>query len=269
MSKDNIQEAIIAHLRGQGHLTLFLDYDGTLVPIAPTPAEAIPDPPLLVLLDALCAAPALRTVILSGRPLLDLQRMLPVKGLTIAGLYGVEMQMADGNVLLKEPGDSRLESMAQLRERWAQLAGGLEGFLIEDKGEALALHARWAEAMQAKHILEAARSQALEIIHAHDLRILDGDRYVEVAPANADKGRAVDWLLTHYPVDRDLPVGFGDDNKDEAAFAVIQQLGGYAIGVGHRYELPNVDARLDGPAQTRAWLHSFLTAAIEARRSGE
>ncbi len=258
MSKTNVQEAVLAHLRRGGHVTLFLDYDGTLVPIAPTPAEAIPDPPLLELLGALSVQPALRTVILSGRPLAELQRMLPVPGLIIAGLYGVEMQMKDGTVLRKAAGDGRAESMAQLRERWADLAGGREGFLIEDKGDALALHARWAEAMQAKHVLDAARSQALEIIHLQDLRILDGDRYVEVAPANADKGRAVDWLLTHYPIPGDLPVGFGDDNKDEAAFAAIQRLGGYAIGVGHRYELPNVDVRVESPEDVRDWLRAFL-----------
>ncbi len=260
MKRGDIRQAILAHLRGNGHITLFLDYDGTLVPIAPTPAQAVPDQALLELLAQLCSRPFLRTVILSGRPRSDLHRMLPVPGLMIAGLYGVQMQMRDGTVLDKQAGDGRMRSMAQLRERWMKLADGMQGFLIEDKGEALALHARWAEALQAKHGLDAARSQALELIHSQDLRILDGVRYVEVAPANADKGRAVDWLLTHYPIPNDLPVGFGDDNKDEAAFAAIQSYGGYAIGVGHRYELPNVDARLEGLEQTREWLRGVANA---------
>ncbi len=261
MNSRDIQQAILTRLRGNGHLTLFLDYDGTLVPIAPTPAQAVPDQALLELLAELCSKPYLRTVILSGRPLESLQRFLPVPGLIIAALYGVEMQMGDGKVLYKQASDGRLQTMAQLRDMWMRLADGMEGFLIEDKGEALALHARWAEAMQAKHVLDAARSQALELIRSQDLRILDGDRYVEVAPANADKGRAVDWLLTHYPVPLDMPVGFGDDNKDEAAFAVIQNYGGYAIGVGHRYELPNVDAHIEGPEETREWLREIADIA--------
>ncbi len=257
MNNGEVHQKILKHLGQGGHVTLFLDYDGTLVPIAPTPAQAVPDQALLALLAELCSRPFLRTVILSGRPLLELQHFLPVPGLTIAALYGVEMQLQDGTVLRKQVDDGRVESMAQLRRKWLNLADGLEGFLIEDKGEALALHARWAEAMQAKHVLDLARSQALEVIHAQDLRILDGDRYIEVAPASADKGRGVDWLLTHYPIPDDLPVGFGDDNKDEAAFAVIQRYGGYAIGVGYRYELPNVDARLEGPEETREWLREM------------
>ncbi len=261
MNKSDVQGAILAHLRGDGHVTLFLDYDGTLVPIAPTPAEAVPDDELLELLDQLCKQPSLRTVVLSGRPLVELRRMLPVQGLLIAALYGVEMQMGDNPALRRPSPDGQRASIVQLRERWARLAEGLQGFLLEDKGRALALHARWAEAEDARRVLEDARRQALDLLDTQAFRILDGDRYVEVAPAQADKGETVEWLLAHYPIPRDLPVGFGDDNKDEAAFAAIQRHGGFAIGVGHRYALPNVDARVEGPEQVRDWLRSFLTAS--------
>ena len=43
MSEAEIRQAILHHIKGGRHLTLFLDFDGTLVPIAPTPAQAIPD----------------------------------------------------------------------------------------------------------------------------------------------------------------------------------------------------------------------------------
>lgn len=260
MNRSDVQQAVLAHLRGDGHVTLFLDYDGTLVPIAPTPGEAVPDAGLLELLDRLCKKPSLRTVVLSGRPLKELRRMLPVQGLILAALYGVELQMGNGRVLRETSQDGQRASIIQVRELWAKLASGLEGFLLEDKGQALALHARWARAEDAQRVLEAARSRAVHLLDKQVFRILDGDRYLEVAPAAADKGDTVDWLLEHYPLPRDLPVGFGDDNKDEAAFAAIQRHGGFAIGVGDRYELPNVDARLDSPEQVREWLRAFLSA---------
>ncbi len=257
MSRTDVKQAVLNHLRDHGHVTLFLDYDGTLVPIAPTPAEALPDAELLDLLSRLAAKPSLRTVILSGRPLKDLQEMLPVNGLIIAGLYGVEMQMGD-RTFLREPSlDGSRESMARVREGWKKLAGGLDGFMLEDKGQAVALHGRWANAEQASHVIAAAREFATDIIDLRAYRILDGDRYVEVAPRGADKGGTVDWLLAQYPIANDLPVGFGDDNKDEAAFAVIQRHGGFAVGVGYRYELPTVDARVDMPEEARGWLRSF------------
>jgi trehalose 6-phosphate phosphatase len=258
-SEPGIRHAILAHLRGGGHLTLFLDYDGTLVPIAPTPAEALPDQALLELLAQLARAPSIRTVIISGRSLDALRRMLPVHGLILAGLYGVEMQMADGRPLLREPlGDGNENTIAQVRERWRKLSDGLAGFLIEDKGQAVALHARWAEQAQADRVLAAARDAATDLAGSRSYRLLDGNRYIEIAPANANKGETVDWLLSQYPIPDDLPVGFGDDNKDEAAFSVIQRRGGYAIGVGHRYPLPDVDDRVESPQVVRSWLASFV-----------
>ncbi len=257
MDNGGIKQVILAHLRGQGHVTLFLDYDGTLVPIASTPTEAVPDADLLDLLRFVAERPALRTVILSGRPLDDLRKMLPVHGLILAGLYGVEMLLGENTVLREPPRDSKPESIAELRKRWTKLTGGLNGFLLEDKGQALALHARWADAEQADHILSEARDLATAVIDTQAFRILDGDRYVEVAPVTADKGATVDWLLTQYPIADDLPVGFGDDNKDEAAFAAIQRHGGLAVGVGYRYELPNVDGRVQSPEEARGWLRAF------------
>ena len=74
----------------------------------------------------------------------------------------------------------------------------------------------------------------------------------------ADKGATADWLLTQYGVEHDVPVSFGDDNKDEGVFAVVQRHGGFAIGVGDRYSLPGVDIHLQSPEQVSQWLCGLL-----------
>ncbi len=245
-------------MRDGGRLTLFLDYDGTLVPIAPTPAEAVPDQELLDLLGRLSEAELVRTIILSGRPLDELQHMLPVPGITLCGLYGVETAM-NGNTVVRQPSqDGNRQSIERMREGWTTLTRGLTGFLLEDKGQALALHARWAEPAQAEHVLAAARDMATDMLDLHVFRLLDGDRYLEVAPASADKGETVEWLLSEYPLERDLTLYFGDDNKDERAFSIVQRHGGYAIGVGQRYALPGVDERVSSPNEVREWIRWIL-----------
>src|SRR5512143_2620897 len=228
-SNEAVKHSVLTHLRKAGHLTLFLDYDGTLVPIAPTPPEAIPDDGLLELLRLLAISRSIRTVILSGRPLEELQHMLPVDGLILAGLYGVEMQIGDHTLLRQPPRDVSMDTLGRLRTGWVKLAGGLSGFLLEDKGQALALHARWADGEQAGHVLSAARDLATDLIDVQSFRILDGDRYIEVAPQSADKGETVNWLLDQFPVQRDLAVAFGDDNKDAAAFDAVHSHAGWAI----------------------------------------
>ncbi|MGE5074161.1 MAG: trehalose-phosphatase, partial [Anaerolineae bacterium] len=113
----------------------------------------------------------------------------------------------------------------------------------------------------AAQVLPAARQAANRLLDPATFRILEGDRYVEAAPLAADKGATVDWILQRYRVEHDLPVGFGDDNKDDSAFAAIHRHSGFAIGVDERYPLPEADARLRSYADVRVWLRSFIDAA--------
>ena len=49
-------------------LAILTDLDGTLIPFAPTPEEAVPDSKLLELLQSLVVLPGLHLVVVSGRP---------------------------------------------------------------------------------------------------------------------------------------------------------------------------------------------------------
>ncbi len=243
-----------------GRLWLFLDYDGTLVPIAPSPDEAQPDAALLELLAHLARAPAIRTAILSGRPLSALKGMLPGPGLILAGVYGVEIQMRDGSVQRRiEPGELR-SAIEQVKAAWTDLIDRRSGFLIEDKGCAVALHARFASETDAEAVLPRAKLAASRLMPADRCRLLGGDRFLEVAPAAAHKGEAVEWLLDHGGLTDALPVYFGDDDKDEEAFATVRQRGGIPIGVGSR-KLAHALEYLPSPEAVRAWLEQIAMGA--------
>jgi len=71
----------------------------------------------------------------------------------------------------------------------------------------------------------------------------------------------VAWLLDQIHDPGALPVYFGDDDKDEEAFAVIRHRGGIPVGVGARFPLAQALARLPSPEAARAWLRSFLEDA--------
>jgi len=261
MMDSNILARILRHLHASGGLVLFLDYDGTLVPIARIPTEAQPDDALLALLADLARAPAFDTILLSGRPLASLQAMLPVPGLTLAGTYGVEIQR-DGKVMTRGVDAFQIRPIVeQVKSEWGRLTDGRDGFLLEDKGLAIALHARWAEPAEAGLVLETARAAAMLLLPAQDFRILGGDRFLEAAPSAAHKGQTVDWLLDQIHDSGALPVYFGDDDKDEEAFAVIRRRGGIPIGVGARFPLESALERLPSPEAVRGWLRRFLEDA--------
>lgn len=251
---------ILDHLRNGGRLWLFLDYDGTLVPYAPTPDQAVPDNDLLDLLARLGANARIRTVILSGRSLLSLQNMLHVPGLLLAGLYGVEIEMPGEGITRRVDPIGVRRIVEDVKAAWGKLVDGHTGYLVEDKGMSVALHSRLADPTDAGELIPQAQALLAEKAGS-DFRIMGGDRFLEIAPAVAHKGAAVDWLMHHIELPDALPIYFGDDDKDEEAYAMILEHGGIPIVVGPRMPDTLALARLPAPQQAREWLRTILTAA--------
>ena len=67
---------LAARLQAAPGLFLLLDYDGTLVPFAPTPDLAEPDDELILLLQELAARPLTEVHVVSGRSRETLERWL-------------------------------------------------------------------------------------------------------------------------------------------------------------------------------------------------
>lgn len=236
---------------------LFLDFDGTLVEIAPTPDSVRPAPGLPALLLRLQERLGGALAVVTGRPVEAVDRFLGLRGLAVAGLHGRDRRLADGR-RLREPVDGAAVALA--RERLQAAARRLPGTLIEDKGESVSLHYRQApEAAEAA----GAEARAIEAASGGALRLLPGKMVVELVPAGFDKGRAVELLMELPPYAGRTPVFVGDDVTDEAGFAAVSRLGGLGIRVG---EAAGTGARAllaDVPA-----LHAWLARAAAADRLG-
>jgi len=206
-------------------LLLCLDYDGTLVPIAPRPEKARPTPTLCTLLAQLARTPSVEVAVVSGRPLTDLCSLLPVPGLTYVGTHGLEIRTATGEVHSLMSAGAFTMVMARLRHDLEVMISGRSGLLLEDKRHALALHYRLAGQEDGEH----AVGQFVAAVRAYQRRglaveVLHGKKVVEVRPIGVNKGKAVQSLLGH----RDntvLPLYLGDDVTDEDAFRVLSSHG--------------------------------------------
>lgn len=251
-----------AHLQSGGAVWLFLDFDGTLAPIAPTPDEARLDVTVLSVLLDLVQAGQFRVAIVSGRALASLRGLVPVPELILAGVYGAEM-LIDGIVISRAGlSETTRPVIEAVRQAWITSVGSRNGFLVEDKGCAVALHARWASEAESQAVLETARTSLSNILPETGFRILGGDRFLEVAPQIANKGWAVQWLLNCFPLPRAIPVYVGDDDKDAEAFDVIGQQGGWPITVGDRLPAALTADRLASPSD----VHQLLRAMAQATR---
>ncbi len=183
------------------------------------------------LLEDLIALPGLHTAVVSGRKLAHLRKLLPVKGLLIAGTYGIEILWPDGSVETQADPDTVSPVLSALKPAWQVLIDHETGFYLEDKGWSLALHAKDAAEAAAREVLAKAEEAAQQ--HAGDqFRILGGHRFLEIAPVTASKGSTVRKLLEKKLSKNDAVLFLGDDDKDEEAFHVVHELGGEAVKVG-------------------------------------
>lgn len=209
----------------------FLDVDGTIIDIAPTPDAVHVPESLKHTLSRLQKGTGGATALVSGRKLETLDSLFAPLALAAVGCHGAEWR--------PEP-DRSIEIRArplpqETKQVLLSATLGMAQVRIEDKGYTLAFHYRSAPELGAE--LEKRLKQAI-MPYARELRILPGKLVLEVKPHNFDKGEAIRALMANAPFRGRRPIFFGDDATDQDAFAVVCGMGGIGISVGR----PMVDA---------------------------
>ncbi|MEJ7934767.1 trehalose-phosphatase [Sphingobium sp. AN558] len=201
---------------------LFLDFDGTLAPIAETPDAVVVDAGLIDVLLRLRNGLAGRLAIVSGRAIVTL-RALGFGDFLLAGTHGLEFAQPGGEI---EAG-GRLPAIDDATQLFEAFCRDKPGMLVERKPLSVGLHFRGAPQWG-----EAAGDLAHAIAVAHGLVVQTGKMLFELRPGGADKGSAVHALMARDPMKGGVPLFIGDDVTDEEGFAAATQLGGGGILVG-------------------------------------
>jgi len=202
---------------------LFLDFDGTLVDIAPRPELVVVKPELLAALSVLQQRLDGRLAIVSGRPIEELDRMLAPLVLPAAGVHGMERRGPDG-VLRRLPAPD----FTRVRAAATALAEEHSGLWVEEKHGALALHYRQAPELQEL----CGATMAAAVNESPGLVLMQGKMIVEVKAGGVSKGTAIRDFLAEAPFAGHRPLFVGDDTTDEAGFDQVQALGGIGLKVG-------------------------------------
>lgn len=238
----------------QGPVALFLDFDGTLVDIAPTPRSVKVEASVRALLGELDAALGGALAIITGRRLDSLDEFLAPPVLAAAGLHGAQLRLsrAAAPVLLAPP---LPDAAARLQARFANDPA----MRVEDKGVAVALHFREAPERGAE-----AELALREAVQGLDVEIIAGKSVFEARPRGFDKGTALRRFMTEPAFAGRKPIFAGDDRTDEDGMAAALALGGSAIKIGTGRSI--APARLDDPAALHRWLEQVLAAQRSAAR---
>jgi trehalose 6-phosphate phosphatase len=227
---------------------VFLDFDGTLVDLAPTPDGVRLEAGVVEALALLAERHGGALALVSGRPVAQIDAMLAPLSLPVAGVHGVERRGADGALHVAATPD-----VSSVLARARALAAMHPGLLVEHKRGAVALHYRLAPELEQLCLQEmTAAVQACP-----GVLLLHGKMVLEAKPAATDKGGAIAAFMRESPFAGRRPVFAGDDTTDEAGFAFVQQVGGQGVKVGKGPSAATL--RLASPGALRA---ALLAASV-------
>ena len=226
---------------------------------SPTPDEIYPDPELIDLLERINKHQHFQAAIISGRRLSHIRKLIPIQGMLLAGTYGIELLDPSGTAIDRLDFKEIRPALDRIKPVWLEHIRPYREFYLEDKGWSLALHAKFVDGEIANVILNQCQKEIERMNLPKDLfRILGGHKFLEVAPTLANKGLTVRYLIANYPLEGELAVYIGDDDKDEEAFEVIIQNSGIAIKVNPEPGNTFAQLRLDSPEEVRQFLKELL-----------
>lgn len=227
---------------------LFIDIDGTLIDLAPTPSAIIIPKELPHQLAVVQRRAGGAMALVTGRAISAVDEMFHPNRLPVAGMHGAEMRDGAGTVTYKsvEPADldpARLE-LDLLAKRWP-------GVILEDKGRALAIHYR--QAPEAEPAIHNALGGILRGL-GDSWKCQEGKMVVEIHPAAANKGDAVSTFMQSPPYLGRKPFVIGDDLTDETMFRIANDAGGRSVGVGNPPFDSIAQYRIGSADEVRDWI---------------
>jgi trehalose 6-phosphate synthase/phosphatase len=210
---------ILKKYNSAGSRILFLDYDGTLVNFYGNPADARPDDNLLNILRDLAGDKKNTLVLISGRP----------HQILTEWFAGLDIDLvAEHGIWTCKHGEEWVENK-NINPEWKPFFSGIfenyadrtPGAFVEEKDCSLVWHYRNSDPdfgpMRARELISN-----IEFLSKNkDLRILAGNKVVELMPASINKGiTASRWLQEK---DYGFIIAIGDDVTDEDLFALMPE----------------------------------------------
>jgi trehalose-phosphatase len=203
---------------------LFLDFDGTLVPIQDNPAHCVLSPNTKHQLETIYLSGKVSIAVLSGRNANDVKKRVQVENIYYGGNHGLEI--TGPNLRYVHPdalqGGRIINKICRKIEKEV---GDIEGALIEKKKFGFTLHYRMAKKDDKALIQRAFQRVIAEQPDAQTVAVKRGKKVLELAPNIPwDKGKAALFVIQELKSNY-LPIYVGDDATDEAAFKALSEDG--------------------------------------------
>jgi trehalose 6-phosphate synthase/phosphatase len=208
----SIQEKIIEHYFNARKRILFLDYDGTLVPVINKPELAKPDKELYDLLYNLCKQPNTEIVLVTGRDKNTMQKWFYDLPVQVIAEHGAWSRINNDWKLLKKLTGNWKSKIYPVLEIFVDRTPGA---FIEEKDYSLVWHYRKADAELAEARVRELIDYLQYLTTNMGLTVLHGKKVIEIKSSLVNKALGVKkWLKNEY----DFILSAGDDWTDEDMF---------------------------------------------------
>jgi trehalose 6-phosphate synthase/phosphatase len=211
------QRRLTRDFQNSAKALLLLDYDGTLVPFSPKPAQAVPGARLLKLLEKLSKNHRTEAVIISGRDKNTLEEWFGGLNLGLVAEHGVWIKEKGGGWETIETLTSDWKKEVHpILESWVDRT---PGSFVEEKEFSLVWHYRKASPRLGELRARELINNLSNTVASLNLQLLEGNKVVEVKNAGINKGRAaLRWISREK---WDFILALGDDWTDEDTFKAL------------------------------------------------
>jgi trehalose 6-phosphate synthase/phosphatase len=209
----NTESEIKEKFRNAKNRLVLLDYDGTLVKHTPLPETAILPEHMSDIIIKLVDNPQTKIFIITGRGRSDIDKFLDHIPINIIAEHGAMVKMEG---VWKNQIINNLSWKKAIMPVLNQITATCPESYIEEKNFSLTWHYRNADPDLGYSSSRELIRLLQERIHSYNLRILDGNKVVEILTNETGKGTAVKKLFEQNTYDFVLSIG--DDATDEEMF---------------------------------------------------
>jgi len=211
-----VRTELIEKFKKAHNKLILLDYDGTLVNYELIPQNAILSDHLGDILIKLIDKPHTKVLIISGRGHSDIDRLVDHLPIDIIAEHGA---MKKERGVWKDQINKEISWKKTIINVLNQFTSSCPESYIEEKKFSLTWHYRNAESKSGYLHSRELISRLENYTNSYSLKILDGNKVVEIMDQEIGKGKAVEKLLESETYDFILSIG--DDTTDEEIFELF------------------------------------------------
>ena len=213
-------------IMNSNHIFLFLDYDGTLVFFKQKPTDVRTPRHIQNIIRQLIKNKKVTVIIVTGRPLKEIRKLLHIQGLSFIALHGLSIKTPNEPQYNWEQATHARTLVKAIKDDMQQKLKDEKRAFLEDKELTIVLHYRLLPSNKVHPLREAFKRTVQAIDKKKMLEIINGAKVIEARPKGWNKGTAVGlFLVRHEQRKKILPIYIGDDFTDEDAFRTFRKKG--------------------------------------------